>query len=202
MKMKHISILGICLLFAFALAFAPLQSVVEGLGSENDYPVMSISSHGTYPYYTYEELTEKSDLIVVGSIIQKEKAKWSTKDGKQPDGIQIKESINEHGDKVFDYYVNISEGETIYTDMVFLVETAYKGELTSKEIIIRSFGGTVGSFQMDDLLNPDDFNEKEKMMLYLVKDDGSTKDIGAEHYVVLPGGKPTSEDNVFIKNLF
>jgi len=194
--------LGICLLFAFALTSTSLQNASDGFVFENDYPIMTISSHGTYPYYSYEELTEKSDLIVVGKITYKEDAKWSTKDEKQPKKIRTEVSTNKHGDKVYDYYVDILPEETIYTDMVFSVETIYKGKLESKDIIIRSFGGTVGSFKMEDILNPDDFSKDEKTILYLVKDDGSTKNIGPEHYVVLPGGKLTEKDDVYINTFF
>ena len=180
------SIFGICLLFSFLSAY-PLQNTNAEVIYENEYPIMEIS-RGIYPYYTQKELTEMSDLIIVGSIIHIEEAKWSTKNGKQPDGIRIEESVNKRGDKILDYYVDILPEETIYTDMVFSVETIHKGELTSKEIIIRSFSGTVGSFQIKSV---EDFKEKEKTILYLIKDDGLTKKIGPEHYVILPGGKLT-----------
>lgn len=196
---KNILIFGGFLLLFAVFIFAGV-SYFNDDSANTDYPIVDISSNASYPYYSYEELTEKSDLIVVGKIIRKETPKWSTKDGKQPAGFRIEESLNEHGDKVIDYYTNHSPEETIYTDMVYLIGKSYKGEPDSDKIIIRSFGGTIGSFHLNDIdfLNPEDFKEQETILLYLVKDGGSTKDVGSEHYVVLPGGKLTFSDDVFI----
>lgn len=202
MNQRNVLIFGGFLLLFAILVFVGASSYdrLNNDSANTDYPVVNISSNASYPYYSYEELAEKSDLIVVGKITRKETPKWSTKDGKQPAGVQIKESVNEHGDKVIDYYTDLLPGETIYTDMVYQIDESYKGKPGSDKIVIRSFGGTVGSFHMNDIdfLNPEDFNEKETVLLYLVKDDGSIKDIGPEHYVVLPGGKLTFADDVFI----
>jgi len=205
MKTRYILKIGICFLFCFALFLClPYDTVNAVEFTEDGYPIYLITYGGSMPYYTYEDLIERSDLVAVGHIVRKEEAKWScTEDGKQPEGVQVKESINGQGDKVFDYSL---EGvtfppDTIYTDMVFLIEKSYKGDPDSQEIIIRSFSGTVGAFRMNDGgLNAQDYKEGEEMMLFLRKDSGSTKDIGPEHYVVLSCGVFFPQEGVFMNS--
>jgi hypothetical protein len=165
--------------------------------------IIQISSNASIPYYTYSEMKEKSDLIVYGTVVEISNSKWSTSDGKQPKGVHKEERITEKGEKGIYFTFDLLPNEGIYTDMTFLIEECYKGNITkSEKIIIRSFGGTVGEFKMNDVeaLNPEDFKEGEKLVLYLTKDaTGTIKDVGPEHYVILtPRGKLSFNGEVLI----
>ena len=194
-KYTFVVFLVCALIVAFAYASFP------GNDESDDLPVINLSGNVSYPYYDYENLTGRSDLIVIGSTVRAEDPEWSTKDGRQPAGVRIVESVNEHGDKVYEYYNYHEPDEVIYTDIVFSVSDVLKGDIDSDEIVIRSFGGTIGFFRMEDIFNPEDFAIGEKTMLYLVKDNGSIKDVGPEHYVVLPCGKLDPEGDGFVNVL-
>ena len=74
--------------------------------------------------------------------------------------------------------------DLIYTDIVVSVDEYLKNPLSSKEVIVRVTGGTIGNFSMTTDAEPS-FNTGEKVLLYLSKDDNpSTKDIGPEHFIV------------------
>ena len=201
METKDILRIGILFLFCFSLFLCLSHNPVTVNATEfteDGYPIFLITYGGTLPCYTPDELIEKSDYVVVGKIIQKDTTKWScTVDGSQPAGVHVDVLLNEHGDKVFYYSedgIHFPE-DTIYTDMIFLVEQSYKGSFSSQEIIIRSFSGTVGAFRMETGdLNVEDYNIGERMMLFLRIDDGSTKDVGPEHYIVFPCGTYYPED--------
>lgn len=205
MKKKYILGVLICLFSGFVLVASASENEIIDLAKFTDdgFPIYVITHGGSIPYYTSKELTEKSDLIVTGSFIRKDAPKWSsTIDGSQPKTIYIKESVNELGDKVFDYRVNIDHSkDTIYTDMFFLVEKTHKGKLPSQNIVIRSFSGTAGAFQINDsYLNAEDYPEGEKITLFLTTDGGSTKDIGPKHYIVLPCGAYFLKDGFFVNS--
>lgn len=178
------------------------QKIREDIGRRHVSPYNVITlSNISYAHYDYETLTEKSDLIVVGNVVSAEEPKWSTEDGRQPDGVRFVESVDENGERVYEYFNDREPDEMIYTDIVFSVSDVLKGDIDSDEIVIRSFGGTIGFFRMEDIFNPNDFAIGEKTMLYLVKDNGSIKDIGPEHYVVLPCGKLDPEGDGFVNVL-
>ncbi|WNY25495.1 hypothetical protein MsAc7_10470 [Methanolapillus millepedarum] len=183
-----ISLLGLGLLSNFPLA--------------NGDSVFSTTSNASVPYYTYEELNEKSDLIVYGTIIEISDPKWSTVDGEQPKGVYKEKGVTEKGEECVYYYFNLQPDERIYTDMTFLVEECYKGDVVkSEKIIIRSFGGIIGEFKMNDVehLNPEDFKKGDKILLYLREDTGTIKDIGPTHYVILtPRGKLSLNGEILI----
>ena len=127
--------------------------------------IMEISLIG----YTHEELSNRSDTIVIGTVKEILPSKWNSADGKQPN-----KAITE---------INPTE-DIIYTDVVISVDEYLKKPLSSKELIVRVTGGTIGSSSMttDDEAS---FNTGEKVLLYLMKDDNSaTKDVGPEHFIV------------------
>lgn len=176
------------------------RKIREDIGKRymSPYNVKILSGNISYLYSGYETLTEKADLIVSGTVVSAEKPKWSTKDGKQPDGVKFIESVDEIGERTYRYTAVREPDEVIYTDIVFSVSDVLKGKTASDEIAIRIFGGTVGFFRMEDFFDPEDFPVGEKMILYLVKDEGPTKDIGPEHYVVLPYGKLDRKDGGYV----
>jgi len=149
-------------------------------------PIFTVTSNASVPYFSNEEMMRKADLIVQGKISKIDEAKWSTLDGNQPRGVKTVESLNEHGDKVIDYYFEPESGESIYTDMTFEIEKFYKGE-GPKEVIVRTLSGTVDEFHMNEAsyINVEDFKEGDEYTLFLIEDDGPTTDFGPKHYIVL-----------------
>ncbi|KKG09965.1 hypothetical protein [Methanosarcina sp. 2.H.A.1B.4] len=119
--------------------------------------------------YTHEELRDKSDTIVIGTVNEIFLPRWNTVDGKKP-----KKLLNK-----LEYPDDI-----IYTDIVISVDEYLKNPLSSRELIVRVTGGTVGDFSMTTDADPS-FNAGEKVLVYLRKDESpSTKDIGPEHFIV------------------
>lgn len=117
--------------------------------------------------FNHTELNKRSDTIIIGTVKEILPSKWSSIDGKRPDG-----------DVQFGLY------NVIYTDIIIGVDEYVKNPLSSKDVRVRVEGGTVG----DDTLVADSdpsFETGEKVLLYLMKDDKpGTKDIGPEHFIV------------------
>ncbi|WNY26449.1 hypothetical protein [Methanolapillus ohkumae] len=183
-------VLGFILLLGIVL-FGSMLSVSSD-SSDREHTI-EINSPPSVLYSTYEGMNKRSDLIVSGTIVNIQNPKWSTEDEKQPEGVVVEEVMKE-GKKYVYYSFDLKEGETIYTDIIFSVEKCYKGEVKSQEITIRSFGGTINGLKMNDAetLNPENFKEGDKLLLYLIEDNGTTGHIGPEHYVFLaPLGKLT-----------
>ncbi|KKG14681.1 hypothetical protein EO98_17400 [Methanosarcina sp. 2.H.T.1A.6] len=119
--------------------------------------------------YTHEELRDKSDTIVIGTVKEILPPRWNTIDGKKPKKLL----------KKLEYPDDI-----IYTDIVISIDEYLKNPLSSRELIVRVTGGTVGDFSMTTDADPS-FNAGEKVLLYLRKDTNpNTKDIGHEHFIV------------------
>lgn len=119
--------------------------------------------------YTHEELKDNSDTIVMGTVKEKLPPRWNTADGKKPNKLLNK---IEYPDDI------------IYTDIVISVDEYLKNPLSSRELIVRVTGGTVGDFSMTTDADPL-FNTSEKVLLYLSKDESSsTGNIGPEHFIV------------------
>ncbi|MCL2863785.1 MAG: hypothetical protein FWE54_06915 [Methanimicrococcus sp.] len=124
-------------------------------------------SPASYPYYTYEELTEKSDLVVMGHFVSFDKARWSTPDGKMPSGSKVTTIIDEDGNEYYEVRLNIVD-EVIYTDSAFLIDEHIKGKTDSDTIIVRFFSGEVEiSSARGKGLNAKDYEVDEPVILYL-----------------------------------
>ena len=118
--------------------------------------------------YNHEELRSHSDMIVIGTVKEILPSKWNTIDGKQPDKPISKL-----------YFENI-----IYTDIIISVDEYLKNPLSSRDVVVRVTGGTVGNVKMTTDADPS-FKTGEKVLIYLNKDDNSnTKDFGPEHFIV------------------
>lgn len=132
-----------------------------------------------------EQLSNSSDIIVIGKVKEILPSKWNSIDGKRPDNIH-KFSIHNF----------------IYADVVVSVDNYVKNASPSKEVTVRLDGGTVGN---DTYIMSGEANLKlgEKVLLYLHKDTNpDIKDIGPEHYRVTGGlqGKFTlTEDGKAIR---
>ena len=120
-------------------------------------------------WYTHEELRDHSDTIVIGTVKEILPPRWNTADGKQPHKL---------------FYNLEYPDDIIYTDIVISVDEYLKNPLSSRELIVRVTGGTIGDFSMTTDADPS-FNSGEKVLLYLRKDaNPNTKDIGPEHFIV------------------
>lgn len=130
---------------------------------------MGIGMDVNFIHYTHEELSNYSDTIVIGTVKEMLPSRWNTLDGKQPNKpLTELDHLN----------------DTIYTDILISVDKYLKNPLPSKEIIVRSTGGTVGNFIMTSDAEPE-FKAGERVLLFLSKDtDPATKDIGPEHFIV------------------
>lgn len=129
---------------------------------------ISIDMNIDFIPYTHEELRDYSDMIVIGTVKEILPPKWNTIDGKQPD----KE------------ITDLSHENIIYTDIVVSVDEYLKNQSSSKEVIVRITGGTIGRVGMSTDADPS-FKIGEKVLIYLSKDDNPyTKDFGPEHFIV------------------
>lgn len=118
--------------------------------------------------YTHEDLNKYSDTIVIGTVKEMLPPKWNTANGKQPN-----KSITELGSE-----------NVIYTDIIIDVDEYLKNPLSSKELIVRIIGGSIGNVNMTTDAEPK-FSNGEKVLLYLKKDASPyTKNIGPEHFIV------------------
>jgi hypothetical protein len=162
---------GILLIGALSL----LTLVVLGLSNSshdstklvNNEKSLSGESSSLLIALNHTELSSHSDTIITGTVKEILPSKWNSVDGKRPDED-----------------VRFSPFNLIYTDIIISVDKYVKNPLSSKEIIVRVEGGTVGN---DTLVTESEpaFQPGEKVLLYLMKDDSpGTKDIGPEHFIV------------------
>ncbi|KGK98473.1 hypothetical protein LI82_12310 [Methanococcoides methylutens] len=145
----------------------------------NNDGAVTIESSGLQEEISYEEMAERSNLIIIGTVKEIEPSKWNTPDGKRP------------GELIEDF----KSSDEIYTDVIVTVDDTLKNSHNSKEIVVRLRGGTVGEDTMiiEDIPS---FKSGEKVLLYLIEDTyPHTKAIGPEHYVVIGYGKFTLTDD-------
>ncbi|MCX9011100.1 MAG: hypothetical protein OIN66_08255 [Candidatus Methanoperedens sp.] len=108
-------------------------------------------------------LAKGSDVIVMGEVKEILPSRWTTTDGKRP---------------------IILDRERIYTDTIIKVDDYLMNPQPSKEIIVRTLGGTVGNDRMIDF-DEAEFEPNEKVLLLLTTEDPFSKDIGGQHYRVI-----------------
>ena len=155
MKYYSIALMGIILIIGSVAISGTHLNPTESI-EPYDIPI-----HNIYPYYTYDELQDGSPFIVSGQIISISESKWSTSDGKKPEGIVITRGEDERG-KYTDFSVDIKRDEFIYTDVVLKINTVYKGDLKEDEtVIIRLLTGTADNWRMSDAPGLDVRNYEE-----------------------------------------
>ena len=144
-----------------------LDSITQA--NSSDEPV-TFGMNVNFIHYTYEELSNYSDVILIGTVKEILPPKWNTIDGKQPD-----KPFTELGPVNNDF---------IYTDIIVNVDEYLKNPLSLKGVIVRITGGTIGNVSVTSDAEPK-FKTGEKVLLYLNKDTNpATKDAGPEHFVV------------------
>lgn len=136
------------------------------LASNGDKPI-NITISSLVVSCTHEDLNNYSNTIVIGTVKEILPPKWNTLDGKRPSEANVK----------------VDQSSFIYTDTVVSVDKYLKKpseSKESKEIIVRTVGGTIGA---DRVISEDEpsFKTGEKVLLYLTKD---TINVDSEHYLV------------------
>ena len=126
-----------------------------------------ISSHTAMEFKSLEDLIQQSDLIVHGTISTANPARWNTPDGTLPNTVTLD---------------TISADFIIYTDMVFEPKAVLQGNVPNDQLIIRTFGGSVGKDQMT--IDAEELKPGTEYVIFLAKDTGSTAQLGPEHYLV------------------
>jgi len=146
-NMKHFSIglIGILLIVGFT-AISNAYSSPNPTESIEPYDLLI---HYIYPYYTYDELLDGT-IMVSGQIISISESKWSTLDGKKPEGMVATEKTDENGKPYTELKIARKDEEYIYTDAILKINTDYSGNLKEDEIVIRFFTGTADNWRMTD----------------------------------------------------
>lgn len=160
-------LVGVLSLLTFnALALSDPSNDSIKLANNVDKPITG-SSDILLVGLNHTELSNYSNIIVIGTVKEILPSKWNTINGKRPNNTD-----------------SFSPFCLIYTDIVISVDKYLKNSLLSKEVTVRVEGGKVGN----DILTVEpvpSFKIGEKVLLYLVKDDSpGTKDIGPEHFTV------------------
>ena len=169
MKYLSIGLVGILLIVGFVVIYNTYSNPTESNITETKSYNNTVQGHYSYIRYTYDELQDKSSLIVSGKMISISESKWSTPDGKMPEGFGIIEVVNETGR----YRINNAtlEGNLyIYTDTVLKVETIYKGDLKEDEIVVRFFTGITDDWRSSDEpgLDIQDYEEGDTYLFFLL----------------------------------
>jgi len=167
-KTKY-GILFICGISLLMIAVLGLPNIHSQEGSKliNDDEPLHGEFSSSYLILNHTELSNKSDTIVIGTVKEILPSKWNSVDGKKPSGK-----------------VQFSPQTFIYTDVLINVDEYVKNPLSSKEIIVRVEGGTVGNDTLVTDSQPT-FQPGEKVLLYLIKGENpDANDKGAEHFRV------------------
>ncbi|WP_236622675.1 hypothetical protein [Methanococcoides methylutens] len=128
---------------------------------------VTLSVSGCLEYVSPEEMSTRSDVILIGTVKEILPAQWNTADGGSPT-----DDINE-----LEWY-------DISTDVVIIVDEYLKNPLAEKEVIVRTLGGEKDIIIIDVEDEPS-FTPGEKVFLYLKNDTWPrTMDHGPEHFVV------------------
>lgn len=158
---------ALSLIMLSALALPNSQDSTK-LSNNVDEPV-TINMGNSILKCTHQDLSSNSDVIVIGTVNETFPSRWNTIDGKQPN-----KPLTEL----------IPGIDMIYTDISISVDKYIKNPLSSKEIIVRTVGGTVGKVTINSEDEPN-FEPGEKVLLYLSKDTSPyTANVGPEHFFV------------------
>ncbi len=119
-------------------------------------------------FLSYEDLSDRSDVILIGTVKEILPSKWNTADGTRPT------------DDIYD----LGWHDVLYTDVMISVDGYLKNPLPEKEVIVRIQGGSDGYVSID-VEDESSFSLGERVFLYLNNDTwADTKDFGPEHFVV------------------
>ena len=173
-------------------------------------PYNTIQNHNSYKYYTYDELQDMSFIIVSGRIISISESKWSTPDGKKPEGFGIIKIEDENGTYLLNNAI-LTWNEFIYTDAVFKIETVYKGDLEEDEIVVRFLTGIADGWRSSDAPGIDiqSYEEGETCLFFLIPHETYLEGKVPNHYRILsPRGalkqesSPLNQDQETFMNFY
>lgn len=118
------------------------------------------------PQYNLEDLTNDSELIISGVVVEISDAKWNNIDNKKPEKITGK--------------------DTIYRDVTLKVDSIIKGDVSSgSHVTIRTLGGAVDNFKMEDDSQPE-LNKGDEVIAFLLNDNTIyNKEKTKDHFIVL-----------------
>lgn len=133
----------------------------------NRSPIQIISNAST-ERIELPDLSKRAEQIIIGTVVTIYPSRWSTADGQLPS--------NTTADM-------IQPGTVILTDVDVKVDRVLKGP-SRDSVRVRTFGGEVGQDTMIASWSPQ-FQNGQQYVLFLVKDDGSTANIGPDHYAIL-----------------
>lgn len=178
-KYKIFLIGAVSLIMLCSLALSNTQNNIK-LSNNNEPVTIKLSSE--LMKCTHEDLNNYSNTIIIGTVKEASQSKWNTMDEKQPNKPPAE---------------LIPGVDVIYKDNVVSVDTYLKNPLSSKEIVVRTIGGTVGNVTM---VSDDEVSLKpgEKVLLYLSNDTyPSPTALGQEHFLVFGSyqGKFTLTDD-------
>lgn len=166
---------AVSLIMLSALALSGSQNVIKPTDSpsqdntklsNNDMPLYSKSS-ASLPLLDNKELSNYSQMIITGTVKEILPSKWTSADGKRPNGID-----------------SFSLENSIYTDITINVDKYLKNSSSSKEVTVRVNGGTVGNDTLEADYEPT-FKPGEKVLLFLTEDVvTSTSNIEPKHFRV------------------
>jgi len=114
-------------------------------------PITS-SMSASLPAFNHTELSDRSEMILIGTVKEILPSKWTSADGRRPNGID-----------------SFSLENSIYTDITINVEKYLKNPSSSQEITVRIDGGTVGNDTLEADYEPT-FKPGEKVLLFLTED--------------------------------
>ena len=123
-------------------------------------PIIFSAESGSYPERSLDDLIYEADAVVVGEFESALPSRWSTPDGKLPDGATAE---------------TVFGNLYIYTEDIFRVENYLKGEQPESTVFIRTFGGQVG----EDILtvsSNETYQIGQTYLLFLFYDPRLAKD--------------------------
>ncbi|MFZ2500230.1 hypothetical protein [Methanosarcina sp.] len=157
---------ALSLLILGALALSDSSQDDIKLSNNTDEPI-NITVSSSVLKCTHADLNNDSDIIVIGTVKEILPSKWNTIDGEKPK----KENTKPDQDSF------------IYTDIIISVDEYLKNPLSSKEVIVRTYGGKVGNdsikFDLEAEFKPD-----ERVLLYLSKDTSPMANDDSKHFFV------------------
>jgi hypothetical protein len=144
----------------------PVELAVEDV--DNATGKINIAVSGELEFLSYEDLSDRSDIILIGTVKEIFPSKWNTADGTRPT------------DDIYDLGLH----DVLYTDVIISVGGYLKNPLPEKEVIVRIQGGSDGYVSID-VEDESSFSPGERVFLYLNNDTwADAKDFGPEHFVV------------------
>lgn len=163
------------LFISILLAAVVITGAATLINTSKDSPAISVrTTSWTEDVLNISILSNQSESIIIGHVMEILPSKWNTQDGKKPVSTgKIPASLKE-------FYEKENE-KNIYTDIIIKVDKKIKNESTPAVLIVRILGGQVGE---DKMLVEDEakFEIGENVLLFLTEEDPDTDNSAGTHY--------------------